>query len=50
MRMDVAVREDLIDASDCAKMIQALGDNNRNIKLHAAERPPRYRAKKKGRK
>ncbi len=48
--MDAAIREDLIYAPPRAKVIQ-IGDNNRsNINLRAAEKPPRYRAKKKGKK
>ena len=33
-----------------AKVIQIIGDNNRNITQRAAERPLKYRVKKKGKK
>jgi hypothetical protein len=48
--MDVAIRKDLIYPSPRAKVIQIVGDNNRNITQRAAEKPSRYRVKKKGKK
>jgi hypothetical protein len=49
-RLGVPVPDDLIYPPPRAKVIQIIGNNNRNITQRAAEKAPKYRAKKKGKK
>lgn len=47
-RVGIRVPQNLIYPPPRARIVQIVGSNNKNITQRAAEEPPRYRGKKKG--
>ncbi len=48
--LGIKVNPKIVFPPDRAKIVQIVGNNNRNVTQRAAEEPPKYRTKKKGKK